>query len=1220
MIRTPDILSLHLPGFSFHDLFRPSKLAELTERFHAALVVADPDLASAFEHFRARQGAGYSEIDTSRLLVSVAPHLSAFIGSLFGVSDALKEVRLRTQREKVIFSFKKEFFVRRVLKKYNSTAAAGLRLAALDPLMSALCDALPGVPHDDPELETAAAVMELLEHEKFVKTKLPEASLRFAQSLVDVLGKDSRAGGLVPSGRDDAALRQFLLALATVAEQWLAARYFGGDAGSRDWVTFRVPKGLDYAHLVDLQTLPSPVPGFNIAHEMNERRRDGFDLTDPRYSKREISGEVEYCIFCHERNKDSCSKGFAENGNFRTNPLGFPLKGCPLGQKISESHLVMSQGDPLGALALIMIENPMVPGTGHRICNDCMKACIYQKQDPVNIPQIETRILVDVLDLPWGFEIYSLLTRWNPLNVRRPHALPYNGIKTLVVGLGPAGYTLAHYFLNEGFGVVGIDGLKIEPLPVELVGDTSTVFQPVRDFSTISSRLSERILAGFGGVSEYGITVRWDKNFLTVIYLNLMRREHFRVYDGVRFGGTLTVEDAWKYGFDHVCIAAGAGKPTLVSMRNNLVRGVRMASDFLMALQLSGAGKTDSMSNLQVQLPAIVVGGGLTAIDTATELMAYYPVQVSKIKKRYDRLVERYGRPVVDGMFDAEETGQMRRYLAHAAEIESERARATSAGETPNFIPLIRKWGGVHIYYRKSLVDSPAYRLNHEEIIKSLEEGIAFVEKMNPREVVPDKFGAVREVVFEQVEHFNGKWIGTGNEFRAPARTVMIAAGTVPNVMYEREHPGTFALDSRNEFFKAFHAEGAGGTGLEPAREGETAFFTSYASSDRHVTFFGDNHPDFAGNVVRAMASAKEGVRPVLELFTDRLQRIRSGAESASTEEWKAFAARLDDELNATVVNVNRLTPTITEVVVRAPKAAAEFHPGQFYRLQNYEVDSPKIEETLVIMEGIALTGAWVDGVKGLIGLITLEVGASSRMCALLKPGQRVVVMGPTGSPTEIPSETTVLLLGGGLGNAVLFSIANACREKKNRVVYFAGYRKKEDLFMRDRIEASADVVVYSVDAGDPIAVVRPQDRTFVGNIIEALVAYAEGRLGAQDIPLREAQRIIAIGSDRMMEAVSSARHDILRPYLSSAHTGIVSINSPMQCMMKAICAQCLQRHVDPATGNETIVFSCVNQDQPMDHVDFANLSARLRANSVMEKLSNKWLDYILERHPLAKV
>jgi hypothetical protein len=81
---------------------------------------------------------------------------------------------------------------------------------------------------------------------------------------------------------------------------------------------------------------------------------------------------------------------------------------------------VKTQGQPIAALAMIVVDNPMAAATGHRICNDCMKACIYQKQEPVDIPQAETRTLKDVLELPWGFEIYSLLTRWNPLNLRRP--------------------------------------------------------------------------------------------------------------------------------------------------------------------------------------------------------------------------------------------------------------------------------------------------------------------------------------------------------------------------------------------------------------------------------------------------------------------------------------------------------------------------------------------------------------------------------------------------------------------------------------------------------------------------------------------------------------------------------------------------------------------------------------------------------------------------------
>jgi UDP-N-acetylmuramoylalanine-D-glutamate ligase len=75
-------------------------------------------------------------------------------------------------------------------------------------------------------------------------------------------------------------------------------------------------------------------------------------------------------------------------------------------------------------------------------------------------------------------EIFGLLTRWNPLNIERPFALPYNGKNILVVGMGPAGYTLAHYLANEGFGVVGVDGLKIEPLDARLTGNEETLPEP----------------------------------------------------------------------------------------------------------------------------------------------------------------------------------------------------------------------------------------------------------------------------------------------------------------------------------------------------------------------------------------------------------------------------------------------------------------------------------------------------------------------------------------------------------------------------------------------------------------------------------------------------------------------------------------------------------------------------------------------------------------------
>ena len=204
--------------------------------------------------------------------------------------------------------------------------------------------------------------------------------------------------------------------------------------------------------------------------------------------------------------------------------------------------------------------------------------------------------------------------------------------------------------------------------------------------------------------------------------------------------------------------------------------------------------------------------------------------------------------------------------------------------------------------------------------------------------------------------------------------------------------------------------------------------------------------------------------------------------------------------------------------------------------------------------------------------------------------------MGPTGTPTEIPEGETVLLAGGGLGNAVLFSIAKALKAAGNRVVYFAGYKDGKDLFKREEIEEATDQVIWSTDTGREVEPRRPQDRHFRGNIVQAMLAYAEG----------------AIGSDRMMAAVKAARHGVIAEHLKKGHVGVGSINSPMQCMMKEVCAQCLCKHVDPETGAESFVFSCFNQDQPLDQVDFQNLNARLRANTVQEKLANLWLDRLL--------
>jgi len=381
------------------------------------------------------------------------------------------------------------------------------------------------------------------------------------------------------------------------------------------------------------------------------------------------------------------------------------------------------------------------------------------------------------------------------------------------------------------------------------------------------------------------------------------------------------------------------------------------------------------------------------------------------------------------------------------------------------------------------------------------------------------------------------------------------------------------------------------------------AVLTELRADGRAVSCFGDLHPSWAGNVVKAMGSAKLGY-PIVS-------RVLGRAAPASTMSDAEFFDRLDRDFRATVERVERLTPTIVEVVVRAPAAARNFRPGQFYRLQNYESLAAKADGTRLAMEGLALTGAWVDRARGLVSTIVLEMGGSSDLCASLKPGEPVVLMGPTGAPTEIEPGETVVLAGGGLGNAVLFSIGQAFRAAGSKVLYFAGYKKMIDRYKVDDIEAAADVVVWCCDEGPGFVPGRPQDRAYVGNIVQAMRSYASGELGESRVPFAGADRIVAIGSDRMMAAVAAARHGVLAPYMKAGHAAIGSINSPMQCMMKEICAQCLQPHVDPATGKRSYVFSCFNQDQPLDLVDFAGLDARLKQNSVQEKLNAQWLSRV---------
>ena len=697
----------------------------------------NPDTFSAYQELHT---ANITGIRLSQILIDTAIVLESYLQNFISDSIGFSSIKSALQKEQLVIRAKADFTKKALIRRRGQTLGEDA-INDIDSAFSELLNALSIEHTNDKELDFSSIVIALMSQEEEQKDLLDKAEILYF----------------------------------SMREQNMIS----------DWISEFAGKKLDFDHLE--HAIVSDKDGITTYDAHHHRKRDGFALTDRRGTRREVTKQIDYCMICHEREKDSCSKGIHEkDGSIKKNPLGVETKGCPLDEKISEMHFLRREGYPLAALAMVMLDNPMCAGTGHRICNDCMKGCIFQKQEPVNIPKIETSVLSDILSLKDGLELYALLMEWNPLNVKRPYALPYNGNKVLVVGLGPAGYTLSHYLLNEGFAVVAVEGLKIESaLDIYDLkkGDPLPSFK-----DTIERELDERIISGFGGVSEYGITSRWDKNFLTILQLLLERRKNFKILDGVRFGGTLTIEDAWKLGFTHVALATGAGKPTLIRMKNNLSRGLRKASDFLMALQLTGAARMDSMANLQVSLPAIVIGGGLTAIDTATETLAYYPIQVEKFYLHAKTMLQEIP-DYFDVTYDDEEKLTAQTFFEHGKIIHELRNEAKRNNQAPDFLPYLKEWGGVTLIYRKQLKQSPAYKLNHEEVNEALEEGISIYEELSPIECILDSNGAIEAVKFEHTSDDK-----KGSIHVLPAKTVFVAAGTSPNTTYEKEYPQTFRL------------------------------------------------------------------------------------------------------------------------------------------------------------------------------------------------------------------------------------------------------------------------------------------------------------------------------------------------------------------------------------------------------------------------------------------
>lgn len=899
--------------------------------------------------------------------------------------------------------------------------------------------------------------------------------------------------------------------------------------------------------------LPQKIDHFDLVNKNQEPKlRDDFSLIDKGFGLNRSLSEAKYCIFCHKQDKDSCKKGLIDKKQetIKIDPLGIKLEGCPLDEKISEMNLLKANNFIIAPLAMAVIDNPMIAATGHRICNDCMKSCIYQKQDPVDIPQIESRVLKDVLRLPFGFEIYALLTKWNPLNFEHYVQNLNNNKRILVCGLGPAGFGLAHEMLQKGYEVVAIDGLKIEPLAKEISGidefSNRCQFKPIKFLDEIYEDLNNRSIGGFGGVVEYGITVRWDKNFLKIIRLLLERRKNFTMFGGIRFGSSITEKQAFsQYGFDHVALCLGAGRPNIINIKNNFAKGVRSASDFLMSLQLSGAFRENLFSNLQIRLPIIVVGAGLTATDTATEAKTYYITQIRKF-------VKRVGKIGYENLF--------KKLSPEEKEIANEYFRDYAIYQKYGAAEVFNRAGQVKILYRKKLTQSPAYRQNHQEINAALSQGIEFIENTNPSEAILDEYGHIKSLKCDDLREFE-------------CRSLLVAAGTTPNIAAKLEDKLDYEIKDAKYF--------------EVIKKGKVITKID-RDSKNSVSFLGDLHPQFEGSVVKALASAKVAAKEIDQI----LQKVESNNKEKSPLE---LNNNIIKDFGVRIHKINNISDHVVEIFIKAPLLAKNTDIGHIFRLQNYHNLAQIKDGNIMALEGIPVTAVYVDKENGIIGGVVISAGGSTSLIKDFKEGEPCIFMGPSGKPTDIKENEVVVLIGGGRGNQVLTRIAKLLKYQKNcRVIFFAGYQNSKLIVQQDLMKLACDDLIIST--------IEKEQPYFNGLVTDAINAYFKNN---NNIKI---DRIFTIGNNKMMHEVAKLRHSKEIPAFYEAKYAIASLNAPMQCMLKGVCSQCLQKRKN-ANGEDEYFYSCAKQDQNLDDFDFEFLHKRCEQNSLMEKVSANFID-----------
>ena len=257
------------------------------------------------------------------------------------------------------------------------------------------------------------------------------------------------------------------------------------------------------------------------------------------------------------------------------------------------------------------------------------------------------------------------------------------------------------------------------------------------------------------------------------------------------------------------------------------------------------------------------------------------------------------------------------------------------------------------------------------------------------------------------------------------------------------------------------------------------------------------------------------------------------------------------------VVEARWLCPNVRWFRIRAPHVTHNCKPGQFIILRASENG-----------ERIPLTIAHSDRHDGTIELIVQAVGATTNRLCEFEQGQDIPdVAGPLGHPTHIRDVGHAVVVGGGVGTAVIYPQARALKGAGNRVTAIIGARSAEYLILEHQLAAICDAVLPCTDDG------THGFHGFVTDRLQQLIERSVAPIGL----------VLCAGPVPMMRAVA----EVTRPFKIPT---IASLN-PIMVDGTGMCGGCRCR-----VGGE-VKFACVDGPEFDAHqVDFKELSDRLVA------------------------